>query len=523
MSSLKDHVRGIDDFFDRGRCLQTLACALAVSLCVMPAKANTFESEEGFSEGLIQLSSPEAGLLADSSSDSTLGLGSVDLGSSLDFLKAYEDSKTGPRYHSPLLTEGVFPYQWNPVAGIIAATMTLAVKSLKETGKIDWEGIQFLLNSTDFYAGLIGEFAPQASTKTAGLLVRVIKKAIGKGAKPGQLPPLQQAGAMQTIKNIAASVTALASVTVGYETFSQFWKYATKDIPEARTMTGFFKADESVRRRVWLNLLYHAVIDKNLQKKVIDSIYYYRIYTFEFIAMNVGLYVGAQLGTYMAKKYAPGNVWAERLSAVGGSVALGTLVQLIPDSWKSAANERMLRWKISDNEDRLKSALSAVSGGVRDLVYPEKENEGVGSYWMKGFDLGADIERVFRASEVLTTLRIQYAGTQEGLVEPLDAALEVYSDVANVFELERDRLTTEAPSELSKRIEEWVRQKKTPEEIQRLSIREFKADPKRVYYRILLDEAAERAKENVKEIEDFQFTKAKFQEAAEEHPGTDPN
>lgn len=518
---------------------QTVALwvSLVLSLGVMPAEINANASEGVSQKGLVGTSSPEEvnewsqpNLSSDAPSDTSFAEALLGRSrSALRYNKLNDDSQSGiqtgpvaavgsvpssitfqgsgnPQTKtvplSPLLTEGVFPYQSNPVAALISAGLTLAVMSLRETGKVDLDGILFLLNSTDFYAGLAGSISGSTGQSAGKSLVTWLGRSLGK-ASPEMLQPLAQKEAFKVIGNIVNGFTYTFSVSAGYEVFSQFWKIATKNIPEAHTMTGFFGSPGHVRKRVLLNLLYYTTIDKNLQKKVMDSIYYHRVMTFEFIAMNVGLYVGAQLGNFLAKKYAPGNVWAERLGPVAGSVAGGLLVQLIPDSWKIHFNQGLLNWKIEKQKSRLSDLKATLSRGVRQLQYPDHSESGFSSYWMSGVDLSDDVERVFATRDLLASLLMQQAlGKAQG-VQPWSDMGDSYREVQSLFESELQELSKPEPT-LESKINEWIKENKSPSEIQQLSIHEFNSNPKRAYYQLILDEALGRAKEAIVDFEGLQ-------------------
>lgn len=459
---------------------------------------------------MAELSSPEeleaseSFSLALSPENSLESVGEID--SSMDFNSAMagggNSNKTQAGPINPLLTEGIFPYQANPVSAIISAGLTLAFMSWKETGQVDVKGLLFLLNSTDLYAGLAGSMMGSTGQKAGQNIVSWI----GRGARklaPEMLEPLAQKEAVQMVGNIVNGFTYTFSVSAGYETFSQFWKIATKNIPEARTVTGFMGAPSWIQRRVLLNLMYYTMIDKNLQKRVFDSIYYHRVMTFEFIAMNIGLYVGAQLGNFVAKKYMPGNVWAQRLAPTIGSVTGGVLMQMIPDSWKFHFNQSLLNWKISSNETRLQGLMAKVQDGISQKFYPARSNKGIASYWMSGFDLEDDIERIFATRDLLMSFYMQRALSNNQVSQVWTDISDSYSGVRETFESQLAELSRPEPS-LANQIEEWIKANKTPEEIQQLSTEKFRSDPKKSYYQDLLNDAVQRSKDALDEINGLQ-------------------
>jgi hypothetical protein len=399
---------------------------------------------------------------------------------------------------SPLVTQGIFPYQTNPIAAVIAAGVTLAAMSIKETGSVDVDSILFLLNSTDFYAGLVGTVSGSMGQRGGKSLVSMIGRGLDKLA-PSMMEPLKQKEALKVVGNIVNGFTYSFSVSAGYETFSQFWKIATRNIPEAHKMTDFLSSPMHVKKRVALNLLYYSVLDKNLQKRVLDSVWNHRIMTFEFIAMNVGLYVGAQLGNYIAMTKFPKNVWAKRIAPVAGSIGLGVLIQMMPDSWKEYFNAGLLDWKIARQTARLKEIEQTIARGISHLDYPPESVGGLASYVASGVDLNDDIERLIGVRDLLVSLQMQ-----KWMAHPETANLASdmqgnYTNVLGVVDESLDQVTQPQIS-FAAQIDQWVKENKSPEDIQRLSARFFQADPKRTYYSMVLDATRERVQ---KDFDDF--------------------
>lgn len=485
--------------------------SLSVFLCVMPGTLSAIESD-GSSIAIeeSEMSSPEEELpssqslqgIEEPSDSSSLGLGEIpSAGQAFDpKVGAVGDPQisANSRIASPLLTSNVFPYQSNPIAAVITAGLTLAFMSLKETGKVDMDGILFLLNSADFYAGIAGSVSSSWGQKgTASLL-----QALGRGATklaPEMLTPLAANGALQTVGNIINGFTYTLSVTGGYEIFSQFWKISTKNIPEARKVSDFLKAPGHIQKRALLNLMYYTMMDPNLQKRVIDSIKYHRVMTYEFITMNVGLYIGAQLGNFLANKYAPGNVWAKRLAPIAGGTAMGTLFQMIPDSWKEYFNQELLDVKLSWAKDRLDEDMEALNHSLAAYAYPPKDASGRASYFMRGVDLESDIERVFRTRDLLSTLLIQNGTAHAQKAEMWIPVGESQTKVVDFFNTQYEGLQKPLPG-ISERIDQWLLENRSSEEIQYLSAREFRVEPKVVYYLLLMDEAKSRAKQELEEF-----------------------
>jgi len=413
---------------------------------------------------------------------------------------AAEDSVAQPM--SPLVTQGIFPYQTNPIAAVIAAGVTLAAMSLKETGSVDVDSILFLLNSTDFYAGLIGTVSGSMGQRGGKSLVSMLGRGLDKLA-PSMMEPLRQKEALKVVGNIVNGFTYSFSVSAGYETFSQFWKIATRNIPEAHKMTDFLSSPMHVKKRVALNLLYYSVLDKNLQKRVLDSVWNHRIMTFEFIAMNVGLYVGAQLGNYIAMTKFPTSPWAKRVAPIAGSIGLGVLIQMMPDSWKEYFNAGLLDWKIARQTARLQELEESIMRGIKNMDYPPESVAGMASYFASGVDLTDDVERLIGVRDLLVSLQMQ-----KWLAHPEEAQLAagMQNNYVGVLEMMDDGLNavTQPRISFAAQIDEWVKERKSPEDIQRLSARFFQSDPKRAYYSLVLDAARDRVQKDFDEFLAFQ-------------------
>lgn len=206
-----------------------------------------------------------------------------------------------PQAIPPLVNSGVFPYQPNIIGAIISAAVTMGVMSFKETGKVDLEGIAYLLNSSDFYAGLLGTVVNGYTQK--GVSWGVVKGfGLGAKASPTIIKPFVDAQMTKVLGSIVNGVTYTAMVSIGFEEFSQFWMYATKKIPEAQTFTGMIAMPFARKMQVVGNLMDIALVNGALQKRIRDSVWNHRVMTFEFIATNIAMYIGGQLGFLVAKK-----------------------------------------------------------------------------------------------------------------------------------------------------------------------------------------------------------------------------
>ncbi|MBN8554604.1 MAG: hypothetical protein J0L93_04090 [Deltaproteobacteria bacterium] len=397
-----------------------------------------------------------------------------------------------------LLTPGVFPYQPSPVSALIAAAITMGAMSLKETGKVDFEGILYMLNSSDFYVGLLGAWeksplsGPGMQQIFSGGIAQALEKAIK--ASPKFLKPILDNPTVKALGNITDGLSYTFMTGAGYEYYSQVWMYATEKIPEAYTMTGVISSSWPIKKKIASNLLYYMVLNPDKQKQILSSVYNHRIMTFEFLATNVMLYVGAQVGYLTAQKFAPGNPFAQNLAPLLGGIAGGLTVQMIPDSWKSNANMQLVDYKINRQRRFLTTAISRVNEGVNRGFYPAARSKWVG-YLTPWMDLQSDVEDIFSRRRMLMSLQLEkmiYGGDAKAIfLEVQDGYAAIEKDISSL--IQNLELTLPAES-LDQRLDRWSNEGRTPEEVQNLNSHLVVHPDQKSYYRLLLGAALDRIK-----------------------------
>jgi hypothetical protein len=446
-----------------------------------------FESTNILVKGSIEASSPEerhendlplSGLLPSSENFSPL----------VDF-KAKSLASATPVV-SPLLNEGVFPYQPNAIGAIVAAGLTMAVMAIRESGKIDLEALGYILNCSDFYVGVAGSMITSVTHRQT---IRMIESALARGAGNSDiLKPIFTSAVGRQLGGIINGFTYTFAVTTGFEYFSQIWKHATKNIPEAHTVSGFLKAEPIRKKQVALNLMYYFVVDTNMQKRILSSVYSHRILTFEFIATNVAMYVGAQLGNFLVARYGANTPWLKKVGPVLGSISGGLFIQCLPTSWSNAANQKLTEYKIARSQKTLAQELKQLRVGIASRFYPVESRPAVG-YWVKGADLDSDIDRVLRSRDLIASMQLQLAmgGTHSSEVfnELSTTFLSVETEFRNLLKQVRD----EANDPLDLEIGRWISEGKSPQEIQTLGARFPLHMSQGQYYAMLLDSAVERS------------------------------
>ncbi len=407
-----------------------------------------------------------------------------------------DPSPTESHFSNPLLTDGIFPYQSNFYAALVAAGITLAYMTWKETGKVDVGGFIDLLNSTDFYAGYVGSITGKGGQWVGAKgITKLLEKA------PASLQPSLTSSTALLLGNIVNGFTQVLSISAGFEICSQFWKISTKNIPEAHTVTGFLAASKAKKIQAVMSLVNNALLDKNMQKRIVQSVWNYRILTFEFISMNVALYSGMILGNWLVTKYGSAYPWLKKWGAIGGGVTLGILTEmLVPDSWNKHANAKLVRWKLGNARHDLDELFEEIRKGILEERYPSFSRKGTRSYWMSGVDLQSDMERIFRLTRLVSVLQFQemfYREEQSLMAALPNSALSTDAQMGRIL----NEINRANEASLEAQVAQWVAERRSPEEIQYLSAHYRTTSPKREYYALVMDAAKAQSEEMVQEVE----------------------
>jgi len=352
---------------------------------------------------------------------------------------------------NPLLTGGVIPYQIDPISAFIAAGLVLAVQSYRETGQIDAQAILVLLNSTDLYAGVLGAgFAAYSK--------RRVEQGLAAGARrlaPRFSQEISQKQLARIFGNIMGGLSYTVAIGSGFEYFSQFWKLSTAGNENVSRVSDIVRAE---RKDVWpvLQNLLNYFADPSVQKRITSSVYNHRILTYEFIAMNVGLYIGILAGGQIVKKLGPQTpssrreIWKRRLTdyfgRVLGGVTGGLMVQFTPEFIKISVNEALLEYKINRNLRHLETRLSRLENGILGPkpMYPPEHRANLGSFLFQEMNLQSDLDRLARTLDMLDSLWIHHylvASDEhlESLDRLLDARAEALHRVDRLFQSIDDR------------------------------------------------------------------------------------
>jgi len=307
---------------------------------------------------------------------------------------------------------GVAPYQVNPITAILAAGIVVSVQSLKEDGRIDPKALWRLFNSTDLYAGYVGAVSAN-SGREAGIQGA---KSLAKKIAPNAFKDFGKSQAALLFGNLMNAFTYTLAVSSGFEYFSQFWRLATKDIPNVSKVSDLFEASSTDFTRVFSNL-FQYVINPEIQRRILSSIKYHRVYTFDFIAMNLGLFVGVFVGDQIASRIGPKasaetkKLWSQKLTREMGRLLGGVLggvsIQFVPETFKMRVNEGLLHWKISNVKNDLKELINKMNDYVQSKKYPPYHAVSAASFWYEGVNLQSDVHRVIRTRDLLYSLYAQ--------------------------------------------------------------------------------------------------------------------
>lgn len=313
---------------------------------------------------------------------------------------------------NPLVNPGVFPYQIDPVSAFVAAAVTLAIQSFRETGQVDMKAVGRLLNSTELYAGVLG--SASAAVLRRGLLEG--GKAVAQSQLPNLTATLSSSQLMRILGHITNGLTYTVAVGGGFEIFSHFWKLTIADVENVSKVSDLLKMEQKDFKSLMANFL-NYLADSRVRKRIYDSVWNHRVLTYEFISMNIGLYMGIFAGDLIAKRIWPGLSAADKLglkqrmqryfARTLGGIFGGVVVQFTPSFIKVGVNRQLLGWKISNKRAALDRVIESIQYGLANQLYPATSNSGFGSYLMTQMDLGADIERLSRELDNLNSLYMQ--------------------------------------------------------------------------------------------------------------------
>lgn len=494
-----------------------------VSLSLLLAAKVTAEGPEKKSspEESLKYSLPGSGLLPQDSWGTMIP--SNNAGAFQSALEA--DPEIAALFKTSTLTNpGVYPFQVDPISAFVAAGLTLAVQSYLETkaetgqGRINVDAIWLLLNSTDFYAGVLG-------SGVAAYTKRSVQDGLGfvaKKAAPNLVKKLSKSALVRIFNNIIGGFSYTLAVSSGFQYFTYFWQVSTAGVDNVNTVSDLMNKAAGHDVRAVLQNLMNNVVDPNLQKEIASSIYNHQILTFEFISMNVGLYLGLVAGDLIAKKVTkktPANkkqVWVKRLQTyfarVLGGTTFGVAVTLIPRSFKVSINKALLDYKISRYEDKLEADVNRLLAGLEHQTYPPEHRPGVGSFFMSQMNLGDDIDRINRRVKMLTSFQLQRLFVYEEPQEAMDQVVSYQSQVIQVLEDALDKV--DSTNWMVGITGDGVRGMDI-DEIDRAYWKDLNRDRYRQHYSIMLEVAIERFEESYDQINNFIAHNLSFRQEVE--------
>ncbi len=307
------------------------------------------------------------------------------------------------------LPAGSFAYQVDPISAFLSAAVVLGVQSLREQGRIDMDAIGALLNNTDFYVGVLGSLQAAAAQKG---LTKGASYLVGK-ISPSTIEAIAKNRAASFLTNIVGGLSYTISVGAGFEYFSQFWKLSCQGVEGVSKVSDFVRAPLEQKLAV-LNNLYKYFLMGDIQKRIVNSVYNHRILTFEFISMNIAMYLGVVLGAAIAERVGPAiepggrrtlaRILTDYFARVAGGILFGSVIQFIPDGFRLAVNRYLLHKKLSWAKANLQETLDEVQEGIRMRMYPAHHNRSWESAFSTQESLAADIDKLFRERDLIFSL-----------------------------------------------------------------------------------------------------------------------
>lgn len=411
-----------------------------------------------------------------------------------------------------LFMEGMFPYQANPVSMVMAAAITLAYQSWRETGEVDPEAIWELLQSTDLYAGYAGLVHGAIAQRGAAASSRLLMR--------GPVKAISSSKVFMFFRSIINSFSYTFAVSSGFEYFSQFWKLASQHIPEVSTVSDLVNAPRDVKLRLTQNLM-NYVAHPDVQKRVANSVWHHRIYTFEFIAMNFGLAFGMMAGEavarYALKRFGPTvptgrrarlvTGFSRHLGRVLGGVSGGVLVQLAPDSLRLGINRYFLERKLRSQNEKLERQLKELEENIYFLLYPAEDGSNLGSYFFSGFNLESDLQAILRTRDLLFSLEAQRFSIKDESHKLLEEVQRVETSLRgrleDLYEDVRSGRFLRAEMSFLPGMGQQLREREANRErLKRLQQRRRNGSEYQDHYEIMLDAYIERHRDA---MEDFNF------------------
>lgn len=420
---------------------------------------------------------------------------------------------------NPLLVDGVFPYRGNPISTFLAATIAVAVQSLREQGRVDPEAIALLMNNTDFHAGWVGSATAAYTKRELGAAGAWAARKIA----PKTVESIVKNQTAQFVGKIVNGLTYTIAVSGGFEYFSQFWKLATLSIPNVHTVTDLVQAPRRDQVRVLSNLLQY-VANASVQKRIASSVSNHRIMTFEFLAMNIGLFVGMVAGQIIGQKIipaAPSNfkqklkAWfGKHMAPLIGAVFGSLVIQVIPDSFKMRVNSSLLNWKVSRAERKLQEKLDLIEEGIEQKLYPSWDNSSFASGVFSQLNLQSDIEAMVRQKDLLFSLYVQKLFVEGKRQEAVDLIRETETYLIDRMSLWLDDINGAAQAP---QLRDEERRKLSPEDLESYIFQRLNRDRNQRYYSSVIAHSIDRLidawdtySEFVDQLEDFSIEQEAF-------------
>ena len=164
-----------------------------------------------------------------------------------------------------------------------------------------------------------------------------------------------------------------------------------------------------------------------------------------------------------------------------------------------------MEFKISQQQEKLRAMVKTIRERVDHRLYPITYSSGMSSagYWMRGLNLASDIDRLFRAWDMLESLqgqRLAWHGYDQQLLTGAAQSFDqIQIDVKTIYDVVKLRAKHPAERNITKLLKEG----KSPQEIQDEIFRSYSPQASDRYYESLLQGAVEQADLRFQQMNQF--------------------
>jgi hypothetical protein len=137
---------------------------------------------------------------------------------------------------------------------------------------------------------------------------------------------------------------------------------------------------------------------------------------------------------------------------------------------------------------------------IQQRAYPAEDRQ-LSGYIMSGVDLSSDLDRVFRARDMLNSLEYEKMSISQNHQTLFQEVRDDQNLIGDSFKRVNESLEKERQLTMAEQIEKWVAEKRTPEEVTELAQTHRVKDPLRDFYQLLISAAMDRLRLRTEELE----------------------